>query len=162
MNQTFKQIKKALVELFSYEEDDVTSYAEFREDLNMDSQGIVELTKAIDKHGIGIPLEDANEINTIWELVEYIETDSSFGKPTTFDKVKESFVAFFIGNDDDKNAGNYKSCILRLGLALFAIAGAILGANYGFSIFGWIGAVIGVVLGYILGMYIFSAIFLSK
>ena len=45
MNQTFKLIKKALVELFSYEEDDVTSYAEFREDLDMDSQGIVELTK---------------------------------------------------------------------------------------------------------------------
>ena len=160
MNQTFKQIKKTLVELFSYEEDDVTSYAEFREDLNMDSQGIVELTKAIDKHGIGIPLEDANEINTIWELVRYIETDVSFGKPTTFDKVKESFANIVKGNDDDKKTGNITSCILRLGLALFAIAGSILGAYYGYSYFGWVGAVIGVVLGYLLGMYIFSALFL--
>jgi acyl carrier protein len=162
VNQTFKLIKKALVELFSYEEDDVTSYAEFREDLDMDSQGIVELTKAIDKHGVGIPYEDANEINTIWELVRYIETDSSFGKPTTFDKVKESFVDIFIGNDVDNKKGNYISCILRLGLAFFALAGSILGANYGFTNFGWVGAVIGVVLGYIIGMYIFSALFLVK
>ncbi|MES0362172.1 MAG: acyl carrier protein [Anaerolineales bacterium] len=158
MNQTFKLIKKTLVEVFSYEEDDVTSYAKFREDLDMDSQGIVELTKTIDKHGVGINFEDANEINTIWELVRYIETDISFGKPTTFDKVKESFVDFFTGNDD-KTTGNYRSCILRLGLAFSVLAGSILGGYYGFAYFGWVGAVIGVVLGYLLGMYIFSALF---
>ena len=69
LDQTFRLIKKALIELFSFEEDDVTSYANFREDLGMDTQGIVDLTKAIDKHGIGIPYDDANEINTIWDLV---------------------------------------------------------------------------------------------
>ena len=117
MNQTFRLIKKALVELFSFEEDDVISYANFREDLGMDTQGIVDLTKAIDKHGIGIPYDDANEINTIWDLVRYIETDNSFGKPTAFDKAKESIIDFFTSNDDDNNKRNYISCLLSLGLA---------------------------------------------
>ena len=65
-----------------------------------------------------------------------------------------------LGNGD-KGTGNYRSCVLRLGLALFAVAGSVLGAYYGFANFGWLGAVIGVVLGYILGMYIFSALFLG-
>jgi acyl carrier protein len=160
VNQTFKLIKKALVELYSYAEDDVTSYAKFREDLDMDSQGIVEFTKAIDKHGVGIPYEVANEISTIWDLVRYIETDNSFGKPAAFDKAKESIIDFVKGNDDDSKKGSYTSCILRLGLATFILAGSILGGYYGFANFGWVGAVIGVVLGYILGMYIFSALFL--
>jgi len=162
VNQTFKLIKKALVELFSYAEDDVTSYAKFREDLDLDSQGIVEFTKTVDKHGVGIPYEAANEINTIWDLVRYIETDNSFGKPTAFDKAKESIIDFIKGSADDNKSGNYTSCLLRLGLATFILAGSILGANYGFTNFGWVGGVIGVVLGYFIGMYIFSALFIVK
>jgi acyl carrier protein len=162
VNQTFKLIKTALVELFSYAEDDVTSYAKFREDLDLDSQGIVEFTKAIDKHGVGIPYEHANEINTVWDLVRYIETDNSFGKPTAFDKAKESIIDYVKGNDDDNKKGSYTSCILRLGLAFFILAGSFLGAKYGFANFGWVGGVIGVVLGYFIGMYIFSALFLVK
>ena len=162
MNQTFKLIKKALVELFSYAEDDVTSYAKFREDLDLDSQGIVEFTRAIDEHGVGIPYEAANEINTIWDLVRYIETDNSFGKPTAFDKAKESIIDFFRSNDADNKKGNYISCLLRLGLACFVLAGSIMGAKYGFTNFGWVGGAIGVVLGYLIGMYIFSALFLVK
>jgi len=162
VNQTYKLVKKVLIELYSYAEDDVTSYAKFREDLDLDSQGIVEFTKAIDKHGVGISYEAANEINTIWDLVSYIDTDNSFGKPTAFDKAKESIIDFVKGNDDDKKNGSYISCLLRLGLATFVLAGSILGANYGFTNFGWVGGVIGVVLGYIIGMYIFSALFLVK
>ena len=162
MNQTFKLRNSPDLRLTNCRAFSGASYAKFREDLDLDSQGIVEFTKTVDKHGVGIPYEAANEINTIWDLVRYIETDNSFGKPTAFDKAKESIIDFIKGSADDNKSGNYTSCLLRLGLATFILAGSILGANYGFTNFGWVGGVIGVVLGYFIGMYIFSALFIVK
>lgn len=74
MSDTFDQVKDVIVELLSIDEAKVTPDARFREDLEADSLDLVELIMAFEeKFGDEISDEDAQKINTVGEVVEYIE-----------------------------------------------------------------------------------------
>jgi acyl carrier protein len=74
MSDTFDQVKAVIVELLSIDEEKVTPEARFREDLEADSLDLVELIMAFEeKFGEEISDEDAQKINTVGEVVEYIE-----------------------------------------------------------------------------------------
>ncbi len=75
MSDTFDQVKAVIVELLSIDEEKVTPDARFREDLEADSLDLVELIMAFEeKFGEEISDEDAQKINTVGEVVEYIES----------------------------------------------------------------------------------------
>lgn len=75
MADTFGDIKEIIVELLDVDEDKVTSDARFREDLEADSLDLVELIMAFeDEFDSEISDEDAQNITTVGEAVEYIET----------------------------------------------------------------------------------------
>jgi acyl carrier protein len=75
MSDTFDQVKVVIVELLSIDEEKVTPDARFREDLEADSLDLVELIMAFEeKFGGEISDEDAQKINTVGEVVKYIET----------------------------------------------------------------------------------------
>lgn len=74
MSDTFDKVKAVIVELLSIDEEKVTPTARFREDLEADSLDLVELIMAFEeKFGAEISDEDAQKINTVGEVVEYIE-----------------------------------------------------------------------------------------
>jgi acyl carrier protein len=74
MSDTFDQVKVVIVELLSIDEEKVTPDARFREDLEADSLDLVELIMAFEeKFGGEISDEDAQKINTVGEVVQYIE-----------------------------------------------------------------------------------------
>ncbi|HEY44355.1 MAG TPA: acyl carrier protein [Anaerolineae bacterium] len=75
MSDTFDQVKTVIVELLSIDEEKVTPDARFREDLEADSLDLVELIMAFEeKFGGEISDEDAQKINTVGDVVAYIET----------------------------------------------------------------------------------------
>jgi acyl carrier protein len=74
MSDTFDQVKAVIVELLSIDEEKVTPDARFREDLEADSLDLVELIMAFEeKFGGEISDEDAQKINTVGEVVAYLE-----------------------------------------------------------------------------------------
>ncbi|KPK95495.1 MAG: acyl carrier protein [Anaerolineae bacterium SM23_ 63] len=74
MSDTFDQVKAVIVELLSIDEEKVTPDARFREDLEADSLDLVELIMAFEeKFGGEISDEDAQKINTVGEVVQYLE-----------------------------------------------------------------------------------------
>ncbi len=74
MADTFDQVKDTIVELLGVDGAKVTREARFREDLEADSLDIVELIMALeDKMKIEISDEDAQNITTVGQAVDYIE-----------------------------------------------------------------------------------------
>ena len=70
------KVKVVIVEQLSVEEDDVTEDASFVDDLGADSLDIVELVMALeDKFGISIPDEEAENIKTVGNAVEFISAN---------------------------------------------------------------------------------------
>lgn len=73
MADTFQDVQEIIVDLLGVEEDKITMEARFREDLEADSLDLVELIMAFeDKFGAEISDEDAQEITTVGEAVNYI------------------------------------------------------------------------------------------
>ena len=73
MSDTFEQVKEIIVDLLNVDENKVTLDARFREDLEADSLDLVELIMAFeDKFGGEISDEDAQNIDTVGEVVKYI------------------------------------------------------------------------------------------
>lgn len=73
MADTYQEVKDIIVDLLGVDEEKVTMDARFREDLEADSLDLVELIMAFeDKFGGEISDEDAQEITTVGEAVEYI------------------------------------------------------------------------------------------
>ncbi|MFC1936758.1 acyl carrier protein [Chloroflexota bacterium] len=73
MADIFGEVQAIIVELLGVEEAQVTSEAKFREDLEADSLDIVELIMAFeDKFGGEISDEDAQQLSTVGEVVDYI------------------------------------------------------------------------------------------
>ncbi|GAB6098478.1 acyl carrier protein [Halanaerocella petrolearia] len=69
----FETVKEIIVEELMLDEDEVTAEATF-DDLGADSLDIVEIVMAFeDEFDIEIPDEDAEEINTVQDAVDYIE-----------------------------------------------------------------------------------------
>ena len=74
MSDTFGQVKEIIVELLGVEESKVSAESKFREDLEADSLDLVELIMAFEeKFGGEISDEDAQKINTVGEVVTYID-----------------------------------------------------------------------------------------
>ena len=76
MADVFADIKEIIVEQLGVSEDKVTLDARFREDLEADSLDIVELIMAFeDKFGGEISDEDAQNIETVGDVVKFIESN---------------------------------------------------------------------------------------
>ena len=64
-----------LVDELGIERDDITADAKFEEDLDVDSLGVVELLMALeDNFGVKIPDEEAEQITTVGEAVDLVES----------------------------------------------------------------------------------------
>ena len=67
------RLKRILVEELDLEEDKLHPNANFEEDLDVDSLGVVELLMALeDEFGVEIPDEEAEQITTVAEAAELI------------------------------------------------------------------------------------------
>lgn len=74
MADTYEKVKETIVELLGADPGKVTREARFREDLEADSLDIVELIMALeDKMSIEISDEDAQNITTVGQAVDYID-----------------------------------------------------------------------------------------
>ena len=71
------KVKEVIVEQLNVEEDDVNEDASFVDDLGADSLDIVELVMALEEQfSISIPDEEAENIKTVGDAVEYIKANS--------------------------------------------------------------------------------------
>ena len=70
----FDKIKDIIIEQLQVEESDVTMDTNLMKDLSADSLDAVEFIMAIeDEYGIEIPDEEAEKIQTVGDLVRYVE-----------------------------------------------------------------------------------------
>ena len=73
--EVFENVKGILVETLSVDEDKVTMDARFQEDLETDSLDLVELVMTMEeKFGIKITDEQAAEIKTVGDAVDFVMT----------------------------------------------------------------------------------------
>jgi acyl carrier protein len=73
-NETFEQLKKLIVELLEVDESAVVPGASFVDDFNADSLDFIELITAVeDTFKIEIPDEDAENLQTVQDAIDYIE-----------------------------------------------------------------------------------------
>ena len=74
MSAIESKVKAIIVDKLGVEESQVTPDASFTADLNADSLDTVELIMEFEKEfGISIPDEDTQNINTVNDVIEYIE-----------------------------------------------------------------------------------------
>ena len=74
MSDTETRVRGIIVELLGVDEDQVTSEARFREDLEADSLDLVELIMAFEEEFDGeISDEEAQKITSVGEVVAYID-----------------------------------------------------------------------------------------
>ncbi|MGM0471193.1 MAG: acyl carrier protein [Bacillota bacterium] len=72
-----EDVKEIVVEELAVEPEEVTETASFIDDLGADSLDIVELVMAFEEEfGLEIPDEDAEDIQTVNDAVEYIENNA--------------------------------------------------------------------------------------
>lgn len=70
----FDKIKDIIIDQLQVEESDVAMDTNLMKDLSADSLDAVEIIMAIeDEFGIEIPDEDAEDIQTVGDLVKYVE-----------------------------------------------------------------------------------------
>ena len=73
-NETFEQLKGLIVELLEVDESKVVPEASFADDFNADSLDFIELITAVeDTFKIKIPDEDAENLLTVQDAIDYIE-----------------------------------------------------------------------------------------
>ena len=74
-NETFEQLKRLIVELLEVDESKVVPTASFADDFNADSLDFIELLTAVeDNFKIEIPDEDAENLQTVKDAIDYIES----------------------------------------------------------------------------------------
>ncbi|MGX2984792.1 acyl carrier protein [Helicobacter sp. 23-1048] len=70
----FDEVKEVVVEQLNVDASEVKEDSSFIDDLNADSLDVVEFIMALeDKFKIEIPEDDAKDIKTVKDVVEYIE-----------------------------------------------------------------------------------------
>ncbi len=73
-NETFEQLKGLIVELLEVDKSKVVPEASFADDFNADSLDFIELITAVeDTFKIEIPDEDAENLQTVQDAIDYIE-----------------------------------------------------------------------------------------
>ena len=73
-----ERVKSIIVEQLGVDAEEVTSAASFTDDLGADSLDIVELVMAFEEEfGIEIPDEDAENISTVQDAINYIQQHAS-------------------------------------------------------------------------------------
>ncbi len=73
----YERVKGIIAEQLGADEADIKPEASFVDDLGADSLDVVELVMALEEEfSIEIPDEDAEQISTVEEAVEYIENKS--------------------------------------------------------------------------------------
>ena len=73
-----ERVKKIVIEQLGVNADEVTNSASFVDNLGADSLDTVELVMAFEEEfGMSIPDEDAENITTIQEAVDYIKAHTS-------------------------------------------------------------------------------------
>lgn len=74
MSAIESKVKAIIVDKLGVEESQVTPEASFSADLNADSLDTVELIMEFEKEfGISIPDEETQKINTVQDVIDYIE-----------------------------------------------------------------------------------------
>jgi acyl carrier protein len=74
MANTFEQVKEVIVEQLNVSPEEVKPEANFVNDLGADSLDVVEMIMALEeKFGIEIPDSEAEKIQTVQDVVNYIE-----------------------------------------------------------------------------------------
>ena len=74
-NETFEQLKNLIVELLEVDESKIVPAASFADDFNADSLDFIELITAVeDTFKIEIPDEDAENLQTVQDAIDYIES----------------------------------------------------------------------------------------
>lgn len=77
MSNTFERVKEIIVEQLDVDESEVTLEASFTDDLEADSLDVVELVMELeDEFDMEIADEEAEEIVTVGDAVEYIDSHS--------------------------------------------------------------------------------------
>jgi acyl carrier protein len=80
-DETFEKIRDIIVDQLGVDEDKVTMEARFREDLEADSLDLVELIMAFeDEFGGEISDEEAQQIKTVGQAVEYLKARMAAGE----------------------------------------------------------------------------------
>jgi len=75
MADVFDRVKKIIVDRLDVEEEKITLEASFKDDLGADSLDIVELVMELeDEFELEISDEDAEKINRVGEVVDYIKS----------------------------------------------------------------------------------------
>jgi acyl carrier protein len=75
--ETFEQLKKLIVELLEVAESEVVPEASFADDFNADSLDLIEFITAVeDTFKIEVPDEDAENLRTVQDAIDYIEAES--------------------------------------------------------------------------------------
>ena len=70
----FSEVKSIISEVLEVPSEEITPKASFKEDLEADSLDLVELLMAFEERfGAEIPDEDVKAINTVGDVVQYIE-----------------------------------------------------------------------------------------
>lgn len=70
----FDKVKAIIVEQLQVDEDEITMETNLMKDLSADSLDAVEIIMAIeDEYGIEIPDEEAEKMQTVSDLVKYVE-----------------------------------------------------------------------------------------
>ena len=73
-----EKVKDIIVEQLGVNPEQVTPQASFIEDLGADSLDIVELVMAFaEEFGVEVPDEDAEKLQTVGDVIKYIEEKSS-------------------------------------------------------------------------------------
>lgn len=73
--QVSDRLKEVLVGELGLDADKITEDANFEEDLEVDSLGVVELLMALeDEFGVKIPDEEAEEIHTVGQAIDLVHS----------------------------------------------------------------------------------------
>lgn len=78
MSSIEERVKKIVVEQLGVKEEEVSANASFVDDLGADSLDTVELVMAFEEEfNVEVPDEDAEKLQTVGDVIKYIEDKSS-------------------------------------------------------------------------------------
>ena len=76
--EVFEKVKKIIIDHLGVEESKVVESANFIDDLGADSLDNVELVMAFEEEfGVEVPDEEAEKLQTVGDVVKYIEANST-------------------------------------------------------------------------------------